>query len=59
MNVLVAGGGMVGSETATFLGMHCKTKVSLLEMRPEIEMDMEAGFLMRSLESDRSHSFIK
>lgn len=43
LNVLVAGGGMVGSETAAFLGMQCKAKVTLIEMRPEIGMDMEAG----------------
>lgn len=43
MNVLVAGGGMVGSETAAFLGMQCKARVTLIEMRPEIGMDMEAG----------------
>lgn len=43
MNVLVAGGGMVGSETAAFLGMQCKAKVAIVEMRDEIAMDMEAG----------------
>ena len=43
MDVLVAGGGMVGSETAAYLGMQCKTKVGLIEMRPDVGMDMEAG----------------
>lgn len=43
MNVLVAGGGMVGTETAAYLGMQCKAKVSIIEMRSEIAMDMEAG----------------
>ena len=43
MNVLVAGGGMVGSETAAYLGMQCKSKVTVIEMRDEIALDMEAG----------------
>jgi len=43
MNVLVAGGGMVGSETAAYLGMQCKSKVTIIEMRDSIAMDMEGG----------------
>ncbi len=43
MNVLVVGGGMVGTETAAYLGMQCKSKVSIIEMRPEVAMDMEGG----------------
>lgn len=43
MNVLVVGGGMVGSETAAYLGMQCKSKVTIVEMRDSIAMDMEAG----------------
>lgn len=43
MSVLVVGGGMVGSETAAYLGMQCKDKVMLVEMRDLIAMDMEAG----------------
>lgn len=43
MNVLVVGGGMVGSETAAYLGMQCKSKVAIVEMRDAIAMDMEAG----------------
>lgn len=43
MNVLVVGGGMVGSETAAYLGMQCKSKVSVVELRDEIAVDMEAG----------------
>nr|WP_255319493.1 FAD-dependent oxidoreductase [Dendrosporobacter quercicolus] len=43
MTVLVVGGGMVGSETAAYLGMQCKSKVTLVEMRDAIAMDMEAG----------------
>lgn len=43
MNVLVVGGGMVGSETAAFLGMQCKAKITLVELRDEIGMDMEGG----------------
>lgn len=43
MNVLVAGGGMVGSETAAYLGMQCKAKVTIIEMRDAIAMDMEGG----------------
>lgn len=43
MNVLIVGGGMVGSETAAYLGMQCKSKVAIVEMREAIAMDMEAG----------------
>lgn len=43
MNVLVVGGGMVGSETAAYRGMQCKSKVAIVEMRETIAMDIEAG----------------
>lgn len=43
MNVLIVGGGMVGSETAAYLGMQCKSQVAIVEMRDAIAMDMEAG----------------
>ncbi|MFE8152226.1 FAD-dependent oxidoreductase [Brenneria goodwinii] len=43
MNVLVVGGGMVGSETAAYLGAQCKSKVTLVELRDAIAMDLEAG----------------
>lgn len=42
-NVLVIGGGMVGSETAAYLGTQCKDQVGIIEMRPTIGADMEAG----------------
>jgi 2,4-dienoyl-CoA reductase-like NADH-dependent reductase (Old Yellow Enzyme family)/thioredoxin reductase len=40
MNVLVAGGGMIGSETASFLCVQGKTKVTIIEMLPDIAMEM-------------------
>ena len=43
MSVLVAGGGMVGAETAGYLGVQCKAKVGLMARRSEIGLDMEAG----------------
>lgn len=43
MDVLVVGGGMVGSETAAFLSTFCKASVGLVEMRPDIGLDMEGG----------------
>ena len=43
LNVLVAGGGMVGAETASFLATQSKESVSIVEMRHEIGMDMAAG----------------
>lgn len=43
MNVLIVGGGMVGAETAAYLGMQCKEKVTLIEMRDAIAADMEGG----------------
>lgn len=42
MNILVVGG-MVGSETAAYLGMQCKSKVAIVEMLDAIAIDMEAG----------------
>ena len=42
-NVVVAGGGMVGTETAAFLGMQCKDSVTIIEMRDNVALDMEAG----------------
>jgi pyruvate/2-oxoglutarate dehydrogenase complex dihydrolipoamide dehydrogenase (E3) component len=43
MNVLVAGGGMVGAETAAYLGVQCKAKVGIIARRSEIGLDMEGG----------------
>lgn len=43
MNVLIAGGGMIGTETAAFFGMQCKSKVAIIEMRDDVALDMEAG----------------
>jgi 2,4-dienoyl-CoA reductase-like NADH-dependent reductase (Old Yellow Enzyme family)/thioredoxin reductase len=43
MNVLVAGGGMVGTETAAYLSTQCKSKVGILEMRPLVGADMDTG----------------
>lgn len=43
MNVLVIGGGMVGSELAAYLGMQCKDKVMIVEMRDAVAMDMDRG----------------
>jgi 2,4-dienoyl-CoA reductase-like NADH-dependent reductase (Old Yellow Enzyme family)/thioredoxin reductase len=42
-NVLIVGGGMVGSETAAYLGMQCKDKITLVELRDAIAMDLEVG----------------
>lgn len=49
--VLVIGGGMVGSETAEFMAAR-GTDVTLLELRPQIAMDMQVRartFLLESL----------
>jgi len=43
MDVLVVGGGMIGSETAAYLGVQCKAKVGLIEMRSDIGLDMGVG----------------
>ncbi|HWQ78449.1 MAG TPA: FAD-dependent oxidoreductase [Anaerovoracaceae bacterium] len=43
MNVLVAGGGMIGSETAAYLGVQCKSKVTVIEILPDIGLEMEPG----------------
>ncbi|MCD8098360.1 MAG: NAD(P)/FAD-dependent oxidoreductase [Lachnospiraceae bacterium] len=43
MRVLVAGGGMIGTETAAYLAMQCKAEVAVIEMREDIALDMETG----------------
>ena len=43
MRVVVAGGGLIGAETAAFFGMQCKEKVTLAVKYDEIARDMEAG----------------
>ncbi|MGN1002908.1 MAG: FAD-dependent oxidoreductase [Oscillospiraceae bacterium] len=43
MNVVVAGGGMVGSETAAYLCVQCKEKVTMFVKHQEIALDMEGG----------------
>lgn len=43
LNVLVAGGGMIGSETASYLCVQCKASVTVVEMLPDIANDMEGG----------------
>lgn len=52
-NVLIVGGGMVGAETADFLGEHYH-QVTIIDMLPEIAKDEEAAvklFLMQRLNS--------
>lgn len=34
---------MVGTETAAFLGMQCKDRVTVVEPRENVAMDLEAG----------------
>ncbi len=41
--VVIAGGGMVGTETAAYLGMLCKDRVTVVEMRDNVALDLEAG----------------
>jgi 2,4-dienoyl-CoA reductase-like NADH-dependent reductase (Old Yellow Enzyme family)/thioredoxin reductase len=43
MNVLVVGGGMIGSETASFLGTMCKASVALVTRQADVGGDMEGG----------------
>lgn len=43
MNVLVVGGGMIGSETAAYLGTMCKASVALTTRQKDIGGDMESG----------------
>ena len=56
--VLIVGGGMVGTETAAFFGMQCKEKVTIVEMRGEIAMDMEAG-MRDDLKTILRHQFVE
>lgn len=43
MRVVIVGGGMVGTETAAYLGMQCRDHVTVVEMRDNIALDLEAG----------------
>jgi pyruvate/2-oxoglutarate dehydrogenase complex dihydrolipoamide dehydrogenase (E3) component len=50
-NVFILGGGMIGAETADFLGQRGK-QITIIEMRPEIALDVAMGvkpFLMARL----------
>ncbi|WP_094602638.1 Metal reductase [Sporomusa silvacetica DSM 10669] len=58
LKVLVAGGGMIGSETAAYLGIQCREKVTLIEMMPEIGMDM-AGDIRDDLKTCLRHHFVE
>lgn len=58
MNVLIAGGGMVGMETAAFLGMQCKSNVTVIEMKDAVATDMEAG-LRDDLKTTLRHLFVE
>lgn len=54
-DVIVAGGGMIGSETASYLGAYGKN-VTIIEMLPEIAQEEETtrkGFLMKMLEEQK------
>jgi NADPH-dependent 2,4-dienoyl-CoA reductase/sulfur reductase-like enzyme len=43
MNVLVVGGGMIGSETAAFLGTMCKSSVAISTRQSDVGGDMDTG----------------
>ena len=43
LKVLVAGGGMIGSETAAYLAIQCRQKVTIVEMQSDIGTEMEGG----------------
>lgn len=58
MNVLIAGGGMVGMETAAFLGMQCKSNVTVIEMKEAVATDMEAG-IRDDLKTTLRHLFVE
>ena len=58
MNVLIAGGGMVGLETAAFFGMQCKSKVTVIEMKEAVATDMEAG-IRDDLKTTLRHLFVE
>lgn len=58
MNVLIAGGGMVGLETAAFFGMQCKSKVTVIEMKDAVATDMEAG-IRDDLKTTLRHLFVE
>lgn len=52
-NVLIVGGGMVGTETADFLGEHGH-RVTIVEMLPDVASDVEGmtrGFLLERLKT--------
>ncbi len=57
MNVLIAGGGMIGTETAAFFGMQCKSRVAVIEMRDDIALELEAG-IRDDLRTVLRHQFV-
>jgi NADPH-dependent 2,4-dienoyl-CoA reductase/sulfur reductase-like enzyme len=58
MNVLVVGGGMIGSETAAYLGTMCKAGVALTTRQTEIGGDMESG-IRDNLKDVLNRCFVK
>jgi 2,4-dienoyl-CoA reductase-like NADH-dependent reductase (Old Yellow Enzyme family)/thioredoxin reductase len=57
MNVLVVGGGMIGSETAAFLGTMCKASVALSTRQSDIGGDMDSG-IRDNLKDELSRNFV-
>ncbi|MDR3332198.1 MAG: FAD-dependent oxidoreductase, partial [Synergistaceae bacterium] len=58
MNVLVVGGGMIGSETASFLGTMCKASVAISTRQADIGGDMEGG-IKDNLKDVLNRTFVK
>lgn len=54
-NVVVIGGGLIGAETADYLGRYVHNKVSIVEMLPEIMKDGEPSPTHFLLESFKAH----
>ncbi|MDR0817776.1 MAG: FAD-dependent oxidoreductase [Clostridiales Family XIII bacterium] len=58
MNVLVVGGGMIGSETAAFLGTMCKASVALTTRQSDIGGDMDHG-IRDNLKDELKKNFVE
>jgi 2,4-dienoyl-CoA reductase-like NADH-dependent reductase (Old Yellow Enzyme family)/NADPH-dependent 2,4-dienoyl-CoA reductase/sulfur reductase-like enzyme len=58
MRVLVVGGGMIGSETAAYLGTMCKESVALTTRQTDIGGDMEGG-IRDNLKDVLNRCFVK
>jgi 2,4-dienoyl-CoA reductase-like NADH-dependent reductase (Old Yellow Enzyme family)/thioredoxin reductase len=59
MNVLVIGGGMIGSETASFLSTQCKASVAVSTRQADVCTSGISGLTHDDMKAELVHNFVK